>query len=56
MVALDDRAAHGQADPHAIQFGGEERLEELICVARIETHAAVTNGHTHEAVVVEAWS
>src|SRR5262245_56078919 len=53
-MTFDDRAAHGQADPHALRLGGEERLEELLRIAGIKTHAAVAHGNTHATVVVEA--
>src|SRR5262249_50096494 len=53
VMALDDRAAHGEADAHAVSLGRVEGREELLRIARIEADAVVAHRYANEIRVVE---
>src|SRR5262249_29387815 len=42
-MALDDGAAHGEADAHAVALGGVERVEQSLEVLRLDADAGVSD-------------
>jgi len=52
MMTLDDRAADGKADSHAVTFRCIERVKELVHDLRVDPHAGVSNACAHAIFVL----
>ena len=50
-MRLNDRAADGQSQPHAVGLGGHEGLEDLFLLVGRHAGAAVLHGHPHGAAI-----
>jgi hypothetical protein len=48
-MAVDDGAAHGQADSHPATLGRVEGYEQLAGVLQVEAHSGVAHGEAHQA-------
>lgn len=53
-MALDDRPADREANPHAVRLGGVEGLEQPLGGARIETRSGVSHVQPDAATGVES--
>src|SRR6187397_1774835 len=47
MMTLDNGSAYGQADPHSIALGREERIEQLVHVSIIEACSGSLHTQAH---------
>src|SRR4029450_3217763 len=47
VMSLDDRAADGEADTHAVAFCRVEGVEQLAHVLRIDADAGIAHAHAH---------
>src|SRR5262245_50681079 len=50
-MALDDRAAHRETDPHPVGLGGIERLEQPLGLSRSESHADIPHREAYATVL-----
>jgi len=55
-VDLHDRTADRKPDADAAALGGEEGLEQPVCVIAGNTNAAIRHTCEHVPCAVEAWS
>jgi hypothetical protein len=52
MMALDDGAADGQSDPHAIAFRCVKSIKQLVDALAVEAHADIPYTHQHTVAVL----
>ena len=47
MMSLDDGAADGESDSHAVALRRVERVEQLVHALTVEAHAGIPHGQAH---------
>jgi hypothetical protein len=52
VVSLDNRAADGQPDTHAVAFCTEESFEKPLCSLRLESNPCILNTEAHFVALV----